>query len=121
MVKLHVSEEATWLHEFVEDSLARFKEEAMEKHAKKSKGRGKELARQDSRADGRSAGGGETEFMCAHIRRQDFEESCARYEEEFRSGRYASVGSSAFGVEVYAEHVTCVRLDRQTCVLRIFP
>eukprot|EP00904_Undaria_pinnatifida_P009251 jgi/Undpi1/5456/HiC_scaffold_2.g00735.m1 len=31
-------------------------------------------------------GGAETQFMCAHIRRQDFEASCARYREEFESG-----------------------------------
>lgn len=91
MVKLHVSEEATWLHDFVEDSLARFRQKATEALAKRDNGRKREADIQ-SGTDGRWTGGAETEFMCAHIRRQDFQESCARYEEEFRSGRWEIYG-----------------------------
>lgn len=86
MVKLHVSEEATWLHDFVEDSLDRFRRKTTETVA----GRGSGGGRGGDGGKGYfGSGGAETQFMCAHVRRQDFEESCARYDEEYRTGRYA--------------------------------
>lgn len=83
MIKLHVSEEANWLHDFVDDSLDRFRRKATQAAAKKSRGRESGEEHPD---DG--TGGADTQFMCAHIRRQDFEASCARYEEEYRTGRW---------------------------------
>lgn len=87
MVKLHVSEEASWLHDFVEDTLARFASKATKASARRGR-----FGVVEKDVTGKEAGHGdeveEKQFMCAHIRRQDFEESCSRYEEEYRSGRY---------------------------------
>lgn len=92
MVKLHVSEEATWLHDFVDDSLDRFRRKAIEKTARQARGAGGE----DDEGDWEGGMiGAETQFMCAHVRRQDFEASCARYEEEYQSGRYVRVCPSS--------------------------
>lgn len=93
MVKLHVSEEATWLHNFVEDTLSRFRRKSAEAAVKRGRG---EAAGKDAttRRSGTSSDVVETEFMCAHVRRQDFEASCARYEEEFQSGRCVMIGFS---------------------------
>lgn len=96
MVRLHVSEESSWLHDFVEDILTRFKSKAAD--ASVNRGRGEAAGgKHDTSKHNEVRDGGETEaltpthteteFMCAHIRRQDFEASCARYEEEFRSGK----------------------------------
>lgn len=90
MVKLHVSEEAIWLHDFVEDSLSRFQTLAKDAETTNGKEKGtlkRATSTEGSVAAGRGVNSAETEFMCAHIRRQDFEASCARYEEEYRSGR----------------------------------
>lgn len=87
MVKLHVSEEATWVHDFVDDSLDRFRRKATEAAAE----RANHVGVQDENGVETSRGGVDfaaTQFMCAHVRRQDFKASCARYEEEYRSGRY---------------------------------
>lgn len=88
MVKLHVSEEASWVHDFVDDSLERFRQKATEAAEQAEQadpggegGGGEEL----SDADGRNPA--TADFMCAHVRRQDFKESCSCYEEEYRTGR----------------------------------
>lgn len=88
MVKLHVSEEATWVHDFVDDSLDRFRRKATEEAAERDNTGGAE-----GESSGESSRGidlAATQFMCGHVRRQDFKASCARYEEEYRSGRYCS-------------------------------
>ena len=89
MVKLHVSEEATWLHDLVDDSITRFTE--------KAKVAGGEILGQAEAEESegevtsdRRVSGSETQFMCAHVRRQDFQASCVRYEEEYRSARYST-------------------------------
>lgn len=84
MVKLHVSEEATWVHDFVDDSLDRFRRKAAQVLAERESNWGVEGG-----SEGTSRGSelAATQFMCGHVRRQDFKASCARYEEEYRSGR----------------------------------
>lgn len=86
MVKLHVSEEALWLHEFVEDSLDSFRQKATEEAVGRARGGGA-LETSEGGAPRGSDGYPETQFMCTHVRRMDFALSCARYEEEYRSGR----------------------------------
>ena len=87
MVKLHVSEEATWVHDFVDSSLDRFRRKATEVAA----GRQNQGEVEGEGGVERTLRGGDdpaaTQFMCAHVRRQDFKASCSSYEEEYRSGR----------------------------------
>ncbi|CAN0256094.1 unnamed protein product, partial [Hapterophycus canaliculatus] len=92
MVKLHVSEEASWVHDFVDDSLLRFRRKAMEAAAARAPAPPEGEADDEGGRGGRGGGVGwgqelaETQFMCAHVRRQDFKASCSCYEEEYRGG-----------------------------------
>lgn len=112
MVKLHVSEEATWVHDFVDDSLDRFRRKATEVAAERADHAGV----QGENGVEPSRGGVDlaaTQFMCAHVRRQDFKASCARYEEEYRSGRYIHHCRSLFCIrwQVFRGVVDCIRCD----------
>lgn len=91
MVKLHVSEEATWLKVFVEDSLDRFTRKATMAAADRDKG--SQEFQEDGETLDLSIGPLRTQFMCAHVRRQDFQESCASYEEEYHSERCGAIVS----------------------------
>lgn len=101
MVKLHVSEEASWVHDFVDDSLLRFRRKAMEAAAA-----ARAPALPEGESDDIESGGGggvgwgpelaATQFMCAHVRRQDFRASCSCYEEEYRSGKWVLTRLVAF-------------------------
>lgn len=85
MVKLHVSEEATWVHDFVDSSLDGFRRDA----TKAAAGRAND-GEVESEGVERTFRGDDlasTQFMCAHVRRQDFKASCSSYEEEYRTGR----------------------------------
>ncbi|CAB1118120.1 unnamed protein product [Ectocarpus sp. CCAP 1310/34] len=86
MVKLHVSEEASWVHEFVDDSLERFREKATEAAAAAEQADSGGEGGDEELSDVGGRNPAAAEFMCAHVRRQDFEESCSCYEEEYRTG-----------------------------------